>query len=359
MEISQNVDIDFIKTRAFIARHSYIENMENKLTAFEKRMLSKNFRVYWAENEDALVDLVFDLLPDRMYNKVCFDLPHIPEDFDNNKIIKKIPISDVETGKQNANILFTQADFAVIETGSLVLENKRSKNCFNLVPNIFVLLNISDLVDKTADLETLLYLKSFYQDEEFLPDDIKFINRPMKRVEKTKIQQAGEFDMPEVPITIFLYNNGTSEILKDSILRTSLYCINCGKCKTVCPIYNYTKEFSPIELVKRNSFAKNRTNGELFSHALLCGNCTPVCPVQIPISDLIIREMELSKKQTVSNVAKTFVRRNKLNKMSKSFQRYFFLRKLYGKNRMLFSYYRQPFGPFFNIKWTQENSENE
>lgn len=360
-EISQNVDIDFIKTRAYIARHSYIENMENKLAAFEKRMLNKNFNVFWADNEASLVELVYQLLPEKIYNKVCFDLPHIPEEFNNAKRIKKIPIVEVENGKQSASVLFTQADFGILETGTLVLLNKRSKNCFNLIPNIFILLDINKLIDKTSDLELLLYLKSYSQNQEFLPEDVKIINRPIKRVVKTKIQQEGEFNMQDVPITIFLYDNGITEILKDNILRTSLYCIDCGRCRSVCPIYQYekSKEFSPIELVKANCFAKNRLTGELFSRTLLCGNCTPVCPVQIPITDLLIREMELSKKQILSSTAKTFLRRKKLNKMSKPFQRYFFLRKLYGKNKMLFSYFKQQPSTFFNIKWLQEHPEDE
>lgn len=359
MEISRTADIDFIRTRAFLARHNYIESMDTKLKSFEKKMTSKNFRVLWAHSEEELTHIVKDALPDRLVNNVCFDLDHLPTSLSHLKSIKTVPIADVETRKLSASVLFTQADFAVLETGTLVLLNRKSKHCFNVVPNIFILLDINKLVNKTSDLETILYLKSYYQSQEFLPSDVKFINRPMKRISKTVIQEEGEYDVTDIDITLILYDNGITEILKDNLLRTSLYCIECGMCKSVCPISQYDPSFTPIGFVKHHCFAKNRADEAIFSQTLLCGNCAPVCPLKVPLTDLIIREMELSKKQETSNIAKTFARRKKLNKQSHFLRRYFFLKSLYGKNKMLFSYFRQQADTFFNILWNEKHTEHE
>ena len=81
MEVSTNFGIDYIKTCAFAARHSYIEDMESQLISFERRLQAKNFRVYWASTEDDLVEMVHDLLPGKYRTKVCFDLATIPEGF--------------------------------------------------------------------------------------------------------------------------------------------------------------------------------------------------------------------------------------------------------------------------------------
>ena len=122
MEIFQNVDIDIIRDRARTARCAYIEDMENKLVSFEKKMLSKGFKVFWVSKESDVVEAFLKLLPSGVHHhKVCFDLPIIPSEFANVKSIQKISTKEIETRTQSAHFLFTQADFAVVETGTLVL----------------------------------------------------------------------------------------------------------------------------------------------------------------------------------------------------------------------------------------------
>lgn len=361
MEISHVSDIDFIKTRAFAARHAYIEDMENKLVFFEKKMAAKNFKMYWASSEEELTDCIFNLLPDPLYNRVCFDIPRIPSEFENTKVVKKIPPAEVENGTQNATVLLTQADFAIVESGTIVLLNKSSKNCINLIPNIFIILDISRLVNKLSDLQTILYLRSFYQTHDFLPTDMKLINRPYHRIEKNVIQGMEEYERMEANITLLMYDNGVTATMENNILRHSLYCIDCGMCKTVCPMYHYTKEFSPIELVRYHCAEGGGNVEELRKNALLCGNCDKVCPVQIPLTDLIISELEAktTRKEMAGSEAKTFLKRKKLNKTGKGLSRIFFLRKLYGKNKMLHNYFKAQTGVSFNANWRQENGTDE
>lgn len=363
MEISQTADIDFIKTKAFTIRHSVIEDLENKLVSLESKLTEKKFQVFWASNEKELTDMVFDILPSSYNNRFCFDLPKTPDAFSNTKVIKKIPLVEVENGQQNASYLFTQADFAVVETGTLVLLDKKCKNCFNKVENIFILLDINKLINKMADLETILYLKTFYQEEHYLPTDVKLIERPIHKIITNRLQREDQkhYEVIDVNVTVFLYDNGITKIMENQLLRNSLYCIDCGKCKSVCPIFSYTKEYSPIDLVKAHCFVKPQNSKELFKNTLLCGNCDQVCPVQIPFTDLIIREMEMANphENGISKVAKVFAKRKKLNKMNGHIRRHFFLKKLFGKNKMLFSYFKEQKDTFFNIDWQQNHSSNE
>lgn len=360
MEVSTNFGIDYIKTCAFAARHSYIEDMESQLIAFERRLQAKNFKVYWASTEEDLVEMVHDLLPGKYRTKVCFDLATIPEGFNSNRI-SKISIADVENGRQTPNVLFTQADFGIVETGTLAFYDRKSKNCFNSVSNIYVLVDISKLVIKASDLELILYLRSFYQSQKFLPQDLKLLNSPFQKVSENINQDGEKNTQTPVEITVFLYDNGVTQILQDNQLRNALYCIDCGQCKTVCPAYEYDKEFTPIGLVRANCFEHHRSSGNLFSRALLCGNCDQVCPVQIPFTDLIVKEIQLSEpsKKGLLALAKTFERRKKLNKMSGSFLHHYFVRRIYGKNKMLLTYFRKQKEPFYNVTRIQENQQNE
>ena len=95
--------------------------------------------------------------------------------------------------------------------------------------------------------------------------------------------------------------------------------------------------------------------------AMLCGNCDQVCPVQIPISSLILKEIELARKvhPNRNSVASVFEKRKKLNKMNGAFRRHFFTKKLFGKNKMLYSYFKQQKDAFYNYTWMQEHGEND
>src|SRR5574344_1520986 len=361
MEISQTAGIDFIKTRVFGIRQSFIEDMENKLCVFESRLNEKKIRVRWASTEKDLAEIALNLLPEKSYNKACFDLPKIPSAFLKTNAIQNIPLIDVENGTKDATCLFTRADFGIVETGTLVLLDNKSKNCFNRVSNVFNVLDINKLINKMADLETILYVKSFYQSEQFLPSDIKLIEHPYQQINRSKLQLADKsYETIETQFTVFLYDNGITQIMEDNLLRNSLYCIDCEKCKTVCPVFAYTKEYTPIELVKSHCTPKEGMLQHIMKNTMLCGNCDQVCPVEIPIVEMLIKEMENNQpKEATSSLAKIFSKRKKLNTMNGAFRRYFFLKKLFGKNKMIHSYFKQQKDPFFNLTWLQNNKPDE
>ena len=159
-----------------------------------------------------------------------------------------------------------------------------------------------------------------------------------------------------------LYNNGITDIMEDNRIRESLFCINCGRCQQVCPVYAITKEYSPIELLKRNGDPNNHYK-DVFEHTTLCGNCEKVCPVKIPFTDLFIREMESVERhqpgESGDDLLKDFLKRGKLNKESSKIRRYFFLRKYYGKNKQLLNYFSNQQDEFFNIRWREAQKELE
>ena len=112
---------------------------------------------------------------------------------------------------------------------------------------------------------------------------------------------------PEQMVVILL-NNGRSELLGNEIIRQSLSCIHCGACISVCPIYKNiggyaygTPYIGPIGTVMTPLMYGLEKNQHLTSLCSLCGRCTEVCPVKIPIDDLIIENRRLVASERIGN----------------------------------------------------------
>jgi L-lactate utilization protein LutB len=313
-------------------------------------------------DETEIVEFICNSMSKNNYNKVCFDIPRISDQyFEKKNYIKKVNIEAFENNNDTAENLVIQADFAVVENGSILLMNKHSKNCFNSVEKIFIILNISDLVVRQSDLEILLHLKKGITNSSFY-DDIKIISAPPNRIITKKFQFSNEdnYTSEKIDVFVLLYNNEIVEILEDNLLRETLYCINCGRCKEVCPVYQQTKQFSPIELIKYHCKEENKRQPKLFENTTLCGNCNEVCPVQINHTQLLIHLMQNKSKRNNHekniDLFKIFSKRSKMNKVNSKFRRYFFVNKYFGKNKKLANYFSKYKEDFFNVtqKVTQQ-----
>lgn len=349
-------DIQFIRTRANFIRHSFIEEMERHLLAFETAINSNGIDVKWIVDERELVETVMQLLPQPRYNKVCFNLKKIPQEFlDSSPKIQVTSLENFEKNEDTAEIVFVEADYGIVDDASIVLVDNPVLKNINKINNLFILLNINDLIVKQNDLENILLLKYGDFDQIEFPKDIKIIKSSFKKIvnEAFAINDDNLFRSENVKITLFLYDNGVSTILEDPFLREALYCINCGKCAEVCPVYRHTNRFTPIELVKQNCFEENQKTQMLFQNTTLCGNCTEICPVQIPLNDLLIAEMEridfkYSREKSIDSM-RHFSKRSRMNKLSNKLRRHFYVRKYFGKNKKLFNYFNEQKEPFYNI----------
>ena len=331
--------------------------MEKHLLAFESRLASKKINVKWINEESELVDFICNSMSKSNYNKVCFDIPKVSDKFFEKKnFIKEISVDSLEKKDDNAENLVIQANFGVVENGSVVFINKLSKSCFNNIEKIFIILNIKDLVVRQNDLEILLHLQKGINTISNY-DDIKIISAQPSRIITKNFQVSNEANYSSELIEVFvlLYNDGITEILEDNVLRETLYCINCGKCGDVCPIYKQTKEFTPIDLIKYHCKDENKRTQKLFENTTLCGNCNEVCPVQINFTQLIINQMQNIAKRSNNHeknidLFKVFSKRSKMNKINSKFRRYFFVKKYFGKNKKLANYFLNCKEDFFNMK---------
>jgi len=107
-------------------------------------------------------------------------------------------------------------------------------------------------------------------------------------------KMESEQDGPE-EFYVVLLDNGRTKLLEDKESRESLYCIKCGACLNVCPVYNSiggqafgTTYPGPIGAVVSPSIF-----GDSFLHlsqaSTICGSCSEACPVNIPIHDLLLK----------------------------------------------------------------------
>jgi L-lactate dehydrogenase complex protein LldF len=97
-------------------------------------------------------------------------------------------------------------------------------------------------------------------------------------------------------VHLVILDNGRSHNLADPELRQTLLCIRCGTCLNHCPVYvrigghAYGHVYpGPIGKILTPQMEGLERAGVLATASSLCGACGEVCPVQIPIPDLIRR----------------------------------------------------------------------
>ncbi len=94
---------------------------------------------------------------------------------------------------------------------------------------------------------------------------------------------------------LVVVDNGRSEILADERYRDVLRCIRCGACMNACPVYTAAGGLSygspymgPIGAVVSPLLWRDGRHADLPSASSLCGRCTEVCPVGIPLHRMLL-----------------------------------------------------------------------
>src|SRR5260370_42140436 len=97
-------------------------------------------------------------------------------------------------------------------------------------------------------------------------------------------------------VHLVILDNGRSRIFLDPELRATLRCIRCGACMNHCPVYTrvgghaYAAVYpGPIGKILTPQVEGVKARHELMHASSLCGACVQICPVGIPITELLIR----------------------------------------------------------------------
>lgn len=193
----------------------------------------------------------------------------------------------------DATVGLTGANFGIVETGGVCLvTNEGNARMVTTLPAVHVaLMGIERLVPTLEDLSTLLYLLPRTATGQKLTVYTSHLRLP---------RQVNEED-GAAERHLVLVDNGRRAVRR-SPLRQSLYCIRCGACLNVCPVFRELGGHAyvgsdgeiapypgPIGSVISPGLLGTPEFGHLARASTLCGACKEVCPVDIDLPRLLLR----------------------------------------------------------------------
>src|SRR3954466_12365165 len=197
----------------------------------------------------------------------------------------------------SADVGLTGANFVSAESGRIVLVTNEgnSRFCLAATKCHIALVGIEKIVPRDRDLAILLNLLGRSGTAQEVTVYTEFIGGP---------KSAAQPDGPEEMHVIFV-DNGRTEVLA-SDCRDILRCIRCGACLNVCPVYRQASGHAyrsvypgPVGAVLSPLLAGEKFPqlADLPKASSLCGACNEVCPVNIPIPDLLLRLRDKGKRE--------------------------------------------------------------
>ncbi len=232
------------------------------------------------KNRDQIAQLFADNIPDHAYTEDVDTLTAAAR-----RVLRE-RFASADAGISGVN-------FAVAETGTLVLiENEGNGRLSTTLPPVHIAVTgIEKVVEKLADIPPLLALLPRSATGQPITTYVNMISSPRKE---------GEKDGP-TEVHLVLLDNGRSKVYADKQLRDTLRCIRCGACMNHCPVYGrvgghaYDAVYpGPIGKILMPQLDGIDSKGDLAHASTLCGACAEVCPVKIPIPDILVRLREES-----------------------------------------------------------------
>ncbi|HAT32702.1 MAG TPA: iron-sulfur cluster-binding protein [Janthinobacterium sp.] len=201
----------------------------------------------------------------------------------------------IQTGRRVLRQAFVDADiglsgvnFAAADTGTLwLVENEGNGRLTTSVPDVHIaIMGMEKVVAKLEHIVPLASLLTRSATGQAITTYFNLISGP---------RREGELDGPR-EMHLILLDNGRSQAYADEQLRSTLQCIRCGACMNHCPVYTRigghaygTTYPGPIGKIISPHLLGLDATADLATASSLCGACGEVCPVRIPIPQLLIR----------------------------------------------------------------------
>lgn len=336
-----------LRARGAAIKAGVVARLPQLLEQLEKNLTANGIKVHWAETTDQANDIVLGILQKAGAKKIIKGKSMVSEEMELNHHLLKHGITPVESdlgeyiiqlaGEAPSHIVmpcihknkgeiaqlfeknieglsytedvdeltaaarralrgeFASADagisgvnFAVAETGTLVLvENEGNGRLSTTLPPLHIaVMGIEKLVEKLEDIPPLLALLPRSATGQPITTYVNMISSPRK---------DGEKDGPR-DVHVVLLDSGRSRVHEDAQLRDTLRCIRCGACMNHCPVYarvgGHTYKFvypGPIGKILTPQLEGLDCAGDQCHASTLCNACVEVCPVQIPIADILVR----------------------------------------------------------------------
>ncbi|MFY9152222.1 MAG: lactate utilization protein B [Prolixibacteraceae bacterium] len=338
-------NLELAKSRASYVKSQAINNLHDYLLQFEKNITSNGASVIWAENTAEAIDAIKKIMIENQSKTVVKSKSMTTEEIDLNEHLEEIGVESLETdlgeyivqlaGEKPYHIvtpcmhksrndiaeLFTEkfntpegsepeyltefvrkklrakfttadvgitgANFLVADVGGIALtENEGNALMSVAFPKIHIVIaGIEKVIPRMQDLGLMWPILAAHGTGQQISVYNSLITGPKK---------SGETDGPEKMIVILLDNKRTALYAHNDQFE-ALKCIRCGACLNACPIYKniggytYDATYSgPIGSVITPFFKGLKEYNHLSSACSVCGKCTEVCPVKIPLHHLLL-----------------------------------------------------------------------
>ena len=263
---------------------------------------------------------------------------------------------------QKADLGITGANFLISDIGGIALTENEGNGLLSMsFPKIHIAIaGIEKIIPYVEDLDLYWPLLASHGTGQAMTVYNSIITGPKKN---------GEKDGPE-QMYVVLIDDGRSKLLALERQRQALSCIRCGACLNACPVYKnigghtYNTTYSgPIGAVITPHMKDFKEYKHLSFASSLCGKCTTVCPVKIPLHELLLVNRNyaiengfftLSEKQSIKWSTKAMSSRKMMNmtggKMKNTLSGTF-LKKTWGSRRDLPKFSDKS----FNEQWKEKN----
>ncbi|MCX8480982.1 MAG: LutB/LldF family L-lactate oxidation iron-sulfur protein, partial [Sediminibacterium sp.] len=342
----QYCNLDEVRNIAHQLKKQAIENLDNYLIEFEEKVIRNGGNVIWANDSDDALNAILAIAKKNNCTSVVKSKSMVTEEIHLNKFLEKNNIESIETdlgeyiqqldneppyhivtpamhkSKEDVAALFhkhlhtplnytpeqltlearkqlrkkyveaqigiTGANFILPDIGGIAItENEGNARLSMALPKIHIaIVGIEKVIPSYQDLALFWSLLATHGTGQQITVYNSIITGP---------KQINETDGP-AEFHVILLDNGRSNLLADKELRKSLYCIRCGACLNACPVYknigghSYNTTYSgPIGAVISPHLNNFHELKHISNASSLCGNCTEVCPVKIPIHELILQ----------------------------------------------------------------------
>ena len=335
-----------------------IENLDEKLLEFERNFTAKGGQVIWAETTEDANKAILEICKKHNCKTVVKSKSMVTEEIHLNAFLEEHNIESIETdlgeyiqqldneppyhivtpamhkskediaklfyeklntepnlspaeltlvARKNLRAKYTEAqvgitggNFLVADVGGVCLtENEGNARLSTAFPPVHIaVVGIEKMLPSINDLNLFWPLLSTFGTGQKLTVYNSIFTGP---------KQANEVDGPE-EMYVVLLDNGRTNLIDDPKLRESAYCIRCGSCLNVCPVYKnigghtYATTYSgPIGSVISPHLEGYEGYNHLSHASTLCGNCSEVCPVQINIHGMLHYNRTIAKERQTTD----------------------------------------------------------
>jgi L-lactate dehydrogenase complex protein LldF len=208
---------------------------------------------------------------------------HVPPD---PEALTAIARAELRQKFLEADLGITGVNFAVADTGTVVLvTNEGNGRMVTTLPRVHVaVMGVEKVVPSMTDLAVFLAILAKSATGQKLSVYTTMVRGP---------RAAEELEGPDEFHLVLLDNGRIDQI--GGTLREALYCLRCGACLNVCPVYRtigghaygYTYP-GPIGILLTAMLHGPGSVKDLAHASSLCGACADACPVRIDIPRMLI-----------------------------------------------------------------------